>query len=386
MDVYSTLLATAVPAAARGDRDAFARLVDATRAAVSAIALAIVRDVDLSRDIAQDVFLAAWRDLKDLRDPESFLPWLRQLTRHRAYHVLRTERRRDRRVTFVDEATLPEVSGAPSLTADAPLLAEEERRVLEAVLSELADEVREVVTLYYREGESTAHVARLLGLSEAAVRQRLSRAQAAARHAAGAIRRGGHAHHAGRRVHGGRDGRTHRRRPRDRFGHDDPLAASAPSLAAKLVALAGGVALGASGGIAGVILGTRPLKRQARTARELDGLRRFERAGIALVVATTVMFPVGFLISGSRWAPVATFAAFLVGLAWLQHGWLPRIVRERHEAEVREDPARAARARARERRTAVIGWTAGIVSGSLGLLAGLGLISGRLRTMVPCPC
>ncbi|MFP5379558.1 MAG: RNA polymerase sigma factor, partial [Vicinamibacteria bacterium] len=339
------------------------------------LALAIVRDVDLSRDVAQDVFLAAWRDLKDLRDPESFLPWLRQLTRHRAYHVLRTERRRDRRVTFVDDEELRAIDKDTSPTVEASLLAEEERRVLEAVLSELADDVREVVTLYYREGESTAHVARLLGLSEAAVRQRLSRARKQLRatlldrFGAAAMRTTPGAAFTAAVV-----GALTAGAPAAASATTITIAASAPSLAAKLAAVAGGIALGASGGIAGIILGTRPLKRQARTARELDGLRRFERAGIALVVATTVMFPVGFLITGSRWAPVATFAAFLVGLAWLQHGWLPRIVRERHEAEAREDPARAARARARERRTAVIGWTAGIVSGSLGLLAGLGLI------------
>lgn len=59
----SLLIEQALPAAARGDRDAFARLVDATRNTVASIALAIVRDTELSRDIAQDVFLAAWRDL-----------------------------------------------------------------------------------------------------------------------------------------------------------------------------------------------------------------------------------------------------------------------------------------------------------------------------------
>ena len=57
------------------------------------------------------------------------------------------------------------------------MLADEERRLLEVVLDELPDDTREVVTLYYREGESTAHVARLLGLSEDNVRQRLSRAR-----------------------------------------------------------------------------------------------------------------------------------------------------------------------------------------------------------------
>src|SRR2546426_3258271 len=81
-----------VRAAATGDREAFAHLIDATRTLVSSIAFAIVQDFDLSRDIAQDVFLTAWRDLGKLRNPVSFLPWLRQLTRRRAHEVARHRR------------------------------------------------------------------------------------------------------------------------------------------------------------------------------------------------------------------------------------------------------------------------------------------------------
>jgi DNA-directed RNA polymerase specialized sigma24 family protein len=74
-----------VAAAADGDGAAFATLDSETSGLVSSIALAIVRDVDLSRDVAQDVFLAAWRDLRKLRNPSSFLPWLRQIARNRAH-------------------------------------------------------------------------------------------------------------------------------------------------------------------------------------------------------------------------------------------------------------------------------------------------------------
>lgn len=78
-----------VAAAANGDAAAFGHVIGATSGLVTSIALAIVRDVDLSQDIAQDVFLSAWRDLRQLRNPGSVLPWLRQMTRNRAHHVLR---------------------------------------------------------------------------------------------------------------------------------------------------------------------------------------------------------------------------------------------------------------------------------------------------------
>jgi hypothetical protein len=58
-------------------------------------------------------------------------------------------------------------------------------------------------------------------------------------------------------------------------------------------------------------------------------------------------------------------------LVYLQHGWLPHIVARRHELEIREDPARAAKRRRAERRAAIIGWTLGLTFGTAGLVLGL---------------
>jgi len=374
MDPQSISLAAHVPAAARGDREAFATLVDATRSVVSSIALAIVRDVELSRDVAQDVFLLAWRDLKDLRDPNSFLPWLRQLTRHRAYHLLRTERRRARRIATDETDVLLGMAVDPQPDAGAQLLAAEERRLLEVVLDELPDEAREVVTLYYREGESTAHVARLLGLSEANVRQRLTRARTRLR--ASLLDRFGTA--------------ARRSAPDATFTTAVLTAlaigapavssaatiaaassATAPSLVIKLLAFGGGAFLGAAAGIAGVLSGTRRLKRQARSLEELSALKQYEFTSVMIVVLSGVLYPISWQVTRQPWSQVATFAGFIVGLVGLHVFWLPRILRSRHETEALEDPVRAARARRMERRAAILGWGLGITFGTLGLIAGL---------------
>ena len=316
----------------------------------------------------------AWRDLKDLRDPNSFLPWLRQLTRHRAYHLLRTERRRARRIEADETDVLLGMAVDPQPDAGAQLLAAEERRLLEIVLDELPDDAREVVTLYYREGESTAHVAGLLGLSEANVRQRLTRARTRLR--ASLLDRFGMA--------------ARRSAPDATFTTAVLTAvaigapavssaatvatassAAASSLVMKLLALGGGAMLGAAGGLAGVFYGTRQLKRQARSVEELRGLRKFELGSAVLVIVTAVLFPLSFQVTRQPWSQVATFAGFTMGLLGLQVFWLPRILRSRHDIEALEDPVRAARARATERRGAMLGWTLGLTFGTLGLIAGL---------------
>ncbi len=84
-----TLDEAEVRLAAAGDRSAYERLVRRCSGLVSALALAVVGDVVRSEDVAQEVFVAAWKDLSRLRNPRTFLPWLRGMTRHLALRTLR---------------------------------------------------------------------------------------------------------------------------------------------------------------------------------------------------------------------------------------------------------------------------------------------------------
>ncbi len=167
-----------VVAATRGDRDAFARLVAATSSLVTAITLSETRDVELAHDAAQDVYLRVWGGLGQLRDPGSFLPWLRQAARRQARRlsVQRARRARGREA----DAALAEAPDAGPGPRER-LLDGERAALVRTALESLPDEARETLILYYREGHSTAQVARLLGLSDAAVQQRLSRARSRVR-------------------------------------------------------------------------------------------------------------------------------------------------------------------------------------------------------------
>ncbi len=367
-----------VAAARGGDREAFGRLVDATRNLVASITLAIVRDAELSRDVAQEVFLAAWADLGRLREPSSFLPWLRQIARNRARHALRTEGRRRRRVSAAEADELLAAATDPRPEAAERLLEAERRRLLREVLDALPDDAREVVTLYYREGASVAQVAALLDLGEPAVRKRLSRARATLRAAveerfAEAARSSA----PGAAFTAGVLGALAVGAPVTASAAASAATAGAAVLAgqsalAKLAAAAGGVLLAASGGILGVLLGLRRWRRRPFDERERRALDRFAAAAVGWVIAATAGFAVAWELSGgAAWSQVATFVVFLAGLAALYQLWLPRILHRRHEAERLADPEKAARARLRERRWAVIGWTLGILSGTAGLVAGL---------------
>ncbi len=172
-------LRDALPAAARGDQAAYGRVVALCQNAVTGIALAITRDVHASEDIAQEAFLKGWRQLATLKNPDSFLPWLREITRNLARDHLRAQRRRPMTGETAEIALTLAADTAPT-PADARLLTEQEAAARE-VIAALPEDSREVLLLYYREGQRSQQVADLLGLSDAAVRKRLSRARALVR-------------------------------------------------------------------------------------------------------------------------------------------------------------------------------------------------------------
>jgi RNA polymerase sigma factor (sigma-70 family) len=366
-----------VVAAAAGDRDAFGRLVTATSGVVSSIALAILRDLDLSRDVAQDVFLAAWRDLRKLRSPASFLPWLRQLARNRAHHVLRSHiRARRREADSVAEDFLNTIND-PGPSVAAQMVAREEAEALARALDALPDDTREVLTLFYREGQSVAQVSALLDLSEDAVKKRLSRARATLREAV--------LDTVGQTVRATAPGAAFTTAVMGALTIAAPATASASALAvskgvaqaglgAKFLVIAGSALPGALGGVAGVLGGTRSLLREARDDEERRGLRRFRLVASLTVVVFALGFPVGAMLSESArvWSAI-NFALFITTLALLYTVWLPRILKRRFEAEMREDPLRALARRRHERRMAIVGWTLGLTCGTLGLVLGMWL-------------
>jgi RNA polymerase sigma factor (sigma-70 family) len=180
MEVHSmadTAIAEDVAASANGSVDAYKRLVDRSRNLVCSIALAAVRDVAESEEIAQEVYLAAWNGLRGLRNPNSFLPWLRQLTRNECVdHLKRRGRARLIRGEEAEALLAAAVDGAPS--AEQTVAQREQLRALSKALDELPDDSRETVVLFYREGHSVEQVASLLGLTPESVKQRLSRARA----------------------------------------------------------------------------------------------------------------------------------------------------------------------------------------------------------------
>ena len=162
-----------VAASLRGDRDAFGEVVSRYQSLVCSLAYSALGSVAQSEDIAQETFIAAWGQLRQLREPAKLKAWLCGIARNRINRALGRQGREPSHAAesldSVDEAPTPDPM--PSDNA----VTQDEEAILWHSLQTIPEQYREPLVLYYREGESVERVAEALDLSEEAVRQRLSR-------------------------------------------------------------------------------------------------------------------------------------------------------------------------------------------------------------------
>lgn len=167
-------------AAARGDEEAFARLVTLHEKRVYALTLRITGNQEDALDAAQEAFLSAWRGLPNFRGDAGFSTWLYRLTSNAAIDHLRKNRRQRGEASLDDEALgVDAVDAAPSLQERAESV--ELREAVRRSMGELSWEHREVLDLREYQELSYEEISARLGVDLGTVKSRISRARGALR-------------------------------------------------------------------------------------------------------------------------------------------------------------------------------------------------------------
>lgn len=155
-----------------GDREAFGVLVDRHRRAVYVLALQRGFQPAEAEDVAQEVFLKAYRSLGALKDGHAFERWIYGIAAHVSADWARERKRRRR-----EESGLEEVfSGAVVSEGDAGSGGSEEVEQVLRALNGLDEDQRLVVTLRYLHGLTPKQIAERLGEPRGTIRSRLHHA------------------------------------------------------------------------------------------------------------------------------------------------------------------------------------------------------------------
>ena len=151
-----------------GDVAAYGEIVRRFQDMAYGYAYAILGDFHLAEDAAQEAFVQAYRDLKQLREPAAFPGWFRRIV---FKHCDRITRR-----TAASKAPLEAAANVPC-SEPHPAEAAEKRQMREAVLAAiraLPENERTATTLFYIDGYSQEEVAVFLEVPVTTVNNRLA--------------------------------------------------------------------------------------------------------------------------------------------------------------------------------------------------------------------
>ena len=160
-----------VARAARGDERAFAELVQRHQHWVRRLAFRYVRQGQDAEELAQEIFLRAWRHARSFRGEAAFATWLYRLAVNACLNFRAGRRARPETVPLSDGLE----SGAPA--ADAALSAAEREARLRQALDSLPARQRLALVLASFEDKSYEEIAAAMGISLSSVESLLFRAR-----------------------------------------------------------------------------------------------------------------------------------------------------------------------------------------------------------------
>ena len=158
-----------------GDLHAYAALVDKYQSMVFVLVRSVCRNAEDAREVTQDVFLQAYRQLHTFRGAASFKTWLYRIAYNTAISHIRKEQSRERRAQDYREHVL---QASARTTVQTPAYAEEEQdsdeqqryEKLRSLVASLPPKERLLIELYYYKDLKIDEIAHICSLTPSNVK------------------------------------------------------------------------------------------------------------------------------------------------------------------------------------------------------------------------
>ena len=154
-----------------GSKEAFSIIVRGYDRRVYHAAYSFMRNMDDAADVAQEVFIRAYRSFGSFDAGKALYPWLYRITRNLCINRLKAKSRGN--TALPDEDILP----ARGLTPDAEMLRNEEAAEVRKAVSELPPHFRSIIELKHYQECSYAEMAEILDIPVGTVMSRLYNAR-----------------------------------------------------------------------------------------------------------------------------------------------------------------------------------------------------------------
>ena len=172
-EMDTLILRELVLEAQAGSRDAFDELVEHFEQTVFAIVLRRLRNRAEAAEVTQEVFLRAFRKLDQLREPERFAGWLKQI----AVRLAINRAVRGPQELYADGEVMGGVADRDPSTPLDDLLKAERRAEVWSGLDRLGQMDRETLISFYIEGHSLKEMSEEFGSPIGTIKRRLHTAR-----------------------------------------------------------------------------------------------------------------------------------------------------------------------------------------------------------------
>jgi RNA polymerase sigma-70 factor, ECF subfamily len=169
--------ASLVEDARRGGREAFAELVRRHERRVYAVAMRMAGNPADADDLAQEVFLTAWRAIGSFRSGSSFYTWLYRIAVNASLTFLKKKGRERSRAPFDENLSVPAPGRPAASDPEGSSAASELAARIDEAVAALPVHFRASFALVVDQGLSHADAARVLGCSENTVSWRMHKAR-----------------------------------------------------------------------------------------------------------------------------------------------------------------------------------------------------------------
>ncbi len=176
-------VADLVEKAARGDKDAFGRLVDIYKDRIYNYVARMLGDPIEAQDVTQEAFVRAYEALPSFRGASSFQTWIYRIASNLAIDSARGRKRRQDNVVSLSEpidaeqGELPRELPDEGKGPDDEVLSNELQQIVQQAIAQLPPKLQTVLILYDLEGMSYQEIAQILGCPLGTVKSRLFNAR-----------------------------------------------------------------------------------------------------------------------------------------------------------------------------------------------------------------
>ena len=157
-----------------GDHQAYAGLVNRYQNYVFTLTLRMVKNREDAEEVAQDVFIKAYKYLADFRGASKFSTWLYTIVNNTCISFLR--KKLD--IHSLDNEKVFEVADSMDSGFRANLVEQKSRQsMVHNAIGLLGPDDAEIITLFYKSEQSLEEIAQILGLEVNTAKVRLHRAR-----------------------------------------------------------------------------------------------------------------------------------------------------------------------------------------------------------------